>query len=192
MVRIHETYHRLPTGLDPVEETRLATRAVARLQAVGYSLESDPGFATERREPHYPTLGDQVAHLATRIREAENTAEVAEALTELTAAHDGILAALGEVLDAVADFYQGLLQPAELYTANERYSVAKDSLAFLRSDVQTIRTHLADQQAAHPDRSPCPQEVAVDEREKSVSCPCPVPTRIPTPPAAAAPANRRR
>ncbi len=33
VVRVHERYHRLPTGLDEAEEERLATRAVARLPA---------------------------------------------------------------------------------------------------------------------------------------------------------------
>ncbi|WP_329025762.1 hypothetical protein [Streptomyces sp. NBC_00690] len=38
VVRVHEVYHRLPIGLDPVGETRLATRAVARLRTAGCPL----------------------------------------------------------------------------------------------------------------------------------------------------------
>ncbi|MFZ3470451.1 hypothetical protein ACODT3_24450 [Streptomyces sp. 4.24] len=197
VVRLHETYHRLPTGLDQDEETRLATRVVARLQAVGYDTDTDPAFATERREPHYLTLGAQVAHLATRIREAESTEEVADTLTELTATHDGILPALAESLAAAADFLQNLGHPAEPHTAARLRHLADERLHVLTSDLRHVRNDLADRQAAHPHRAPCPQEVAGDEREKSASCPCPAPARISTPPsspatAPPAPAARRR
>ncbi|MCY0954961.1 hypothetical protein [Streptomyces sp. H27-S2] len=197
VVRRHETYHRLPTGLDQDEEIRLATRAVAHLQAVGYDLDTDPVFATERREPHYLTLGDQVSHLATRIREAESTEEVADALTELTATHDGILPALAEILAATAEFLQDLGHPADPHTAVRLRHLADERLHVLVSDLRHVRNDLADRQAVHPHRSPCPQEVAGDEREKSASCPCPAPARIPTTPSAPAaappaPAGRRR
>ncbi|MFI7174673.1 hypothetical protein [Streptomyces spororaveus] len=197
VVRLHETYHRLPAGLDHAEETRLATRAVSRLQAVGYDLGADPAFATERREPHYLTLGAQVANLATRIREAETTEEVSEALTELTATDDGILPALAEVLSATADFYQDLGRSSDPYSAGRLRYLATERLGVIASDLRAIRNELADRHAAHPHRSPCPQEVAGDEREKSAACPCPAPARIPTTPstpaaAPPAPASRRR
>lgn len=197
MVRRHETYHRLPTGLDQDEENRLATRAVARLQTVGYDLDTDPVFATERREPHYLTLGDQVRHLAVRIREAEGTEEVADTLTELTATHDGILAALTKVLHTAANFLQDLGHPADPHTAARLRHLADERLHVLASDLRHVRNDLADRQAVHPRRAPCPQEVANDEREKSASCPCPAPARIPTTPSAPAaappaPAGRRR
>ncbi|MEU5148809.1 hypothetical protein AB0G42_16665 [Streptomyces yangpuensis] len=197
VVRLHETYHRVPTGLDQAEETRLATRVVSRLQAVGYDLGADPAFATERREPHYLTLGAQVAHLATRIREAETTEEASEALTELTATHDGILPALAEVLAATADFLHDLGHPVDPHTAARLRYLANERLLVITSDLRHVRNELADRQSARPHRTPCPQEVANDEREKSASCPCLAPTRIPTTtsaPAAAppAPAGRRR
>ncbi|MFG2979390.1 hypothetical protein ACGFYY_41195 [Streptomyces sp. NPDC048331] len=197
MVRRHETYHRLPTGLDQDEEIRLATRAVARLQTVGYDLDTDPVFATERHEPHYLTLGDQVRHLAVRIGEAESTEEVADALTELTASHDGILTTLAKVLTATADFLQDLGEPADPHTAAQLHYLVDERLNVITSDLRHVRNQLADRQAAHPHRAPCPQEVAGNEREKSASCPCPAPTRIsttPNAPAAAppAPAGRRR
>lgn len=197
VVRLHETYHRLPTGLDQAEETRLATRAVARLQAVGYDLSTDPAFTTERREPHYLTRGAQVAHLAARIREAETTDEVSDALTELTATHDGVLPALAEVLGAAADFLQHLGDPADPHTASRVRYLAAERLHVITSDLRHVRNELADRQATHPHRAPCPQEVAGDEREKSATCPCPAPARIPTAPSAPAaappaPAGRRR
>jgi hypothetical protein len=104
VVRVHEHYHRLPTGLDAAEEARLATCAVACLRAVGYHVDWDQDFATDLREPHYLPLGARVAHIATRIREADGSQDAAGALTELTAAHDGILAGLAEVLVATAEF----------------------------------------------------------------------------------------
>uniref|UniRef100_A0AAU2K0F2 Uncharacterized protein n=1 Tax=Streptomyces sp. NBC_00049 TaxID=2903617 RepID=A0AAU2K0F2_9ACTN len=197
VVRRHETYHRLPTGLDQDEEIRLATRAVARLQAVGYDLTADTAFATEQHEPHYLSLGAQVAHLATRIREAESTEEVSDALTELTATHDGVLPALAEVLAATADFLQDLGEPVDPHTAARLHYLSDERLHVIASDLRHVRNELADRQAVHPHRAPCPQEVASDEREKSASCPCPVPARIPTAPvtpAAALPAlaGRRR
>ncbi|MFI1060526.1 hypothetical protein ACH4TC_01370 [Streptomyces spororaveus] len=197
VVRLHEAYHRLPTGLDQAEESRLATCAVARLQAVGYGLGADPAFATERREPYYLTLGAQVANLATRIREAETTEEVSEALTELTATDDGILPALAEVLSATADFYQDLGRSSDPYSAGRLRYLATERLGVIASDLRAVRNELADRHAAHPHRSPSPQEVAGDEREKSAACPCPAPVRIPTTPSAPAaappaPAGRRR
>lgn len=197
VVRLHENYHRLPTGLDQAEEARLATRAVARLQAVGYDLATDSAFATERREPHYLTLGAQVANLASRIREAETTDEISEVLTELTATHGGILPGLAEVLAATADFLQDLGHPADPHTAARLRHLADERLHGVTSDLRHVRNGLADRQATHPHRTSCPQEVASDEREKSASCPCPAPARIPTTPSAPAvappaPAGRRR
>ncbi|MFH8991367.1 hypothetical protein [Streptomyces sp. NPDC017940] len=68
IVRVHERYHRLPTGLDEAEEERLATRAVARLRAVHYHVNCDAAFETELREAHSLPLGALVAHQAERIR----------------------------------------------------------------------------------------------------------------------------
>ncbi|MCY0933830.1 hypothetical protein [Streptomyces sp. H34-S4] len=194
VVRRHETYHRLPANLDQDEEIRLATRAVSRLQAVGYGLTADTAFATEQHEPHYLTLGAQVAYLATRIREAETTEEVADALTEVTATHDGILPALAEVLAATADFLQDLGHPADPHTAARLQRLSDEQLQSITSDLSQVRNGLADRQAAHPHRTPCPQEVAGDEREKSASCPCPAPTGIPSTsaPLPPAPSGRRR
>ncbi|MFC5218917.1 hypothetical protein [Streptomyces coerulescens] len=108
VVRLHETYHRVPTGLTQDDESRLATDAVARLRAIGYHVDCDTDFDTDARPASCLPLGSSVAHLAERIREATTTHEAADALTELTAAHDGILAALDEVLTATADFHDGL------------------------------------------------------------------------------------
>ncbi|MGJ5751617.1 hypothetical protein [Streptomyces puniciscabiei] len=39
VVRVHESYHRAPTGLDEDDERQLAAEAVARLRAVGYHVD---------------------------------------------------------------------------------------------------------------------------------------------------------
>ncbi|MBC2878058.1 MULTISPECIES: hypothetical protein [Streptomyces] len=192
VVRLHEDYHRLPTGLDTSEEIRLATRAVARLRAVGYHVDCDPDFDTEHREPHYLTLGAQVAAIANRIRTAETTEDVADALTELTAAQDGILDGLCEVLFATVDFYQDLGQGADPYCAQWLRFLADERLGAIASDVRGLRNDLADRHAPHPRRTACEGEVAGNEREASAVCACPPPPpRIASAPAAAAGGRRR-
>ncbi|MFJ9033618.1 hypothetical protein ACIRQP_34970 [Streptomyces sp. NPDC102274] len=175
VLRLHEHYHRLPTGLDDTEETRLAARAVSRLRAVGYHVDCDEPLDTNLREPHYLPLGAQVAHLAERIREAPCTEDVAEALTELTAAHDGILTALSEVLTAAADFHQDLGQAADVHTAMRLRYLATETLAVISCDLGHTRNALADRHQPHPRRSECRDEVPADEREASALCACPPP-----------------
>ncbi|MDF3140880.1 MULTISPECIES: hypothetical protein [unclassified Streptomyces] len=192
VVRLHETYHRLPTGLDDAEEKRLATQAVARLRAVNYHVDADDAFDTETREAHYLPLGASVAHLAERIREATTSDEVADALTELTAAHDGIFAALEEVLTATADFHEGLGQTADPYTARRLRYLADEHLHILRTDLAHTRNTLADRHAPHPGRSTCTAEVPATERERSAMCACPPPPRtLPAPPPPVAAGLRR-
>jgi hypothetical protein len=197
VVRLHETYHRLPVGLDEGEENRLATRAVARLRAVKYGVEADDAFDTETREPHDLPLGSQVAHLAERIREAATSDEVADVLTELTASHDGVLIALGEVFAATAAFYQDLGQASDPYTAKRLQYLAERRLGVLWSDLAHMRNDLADRHQDHPQRRACTAEVGPDEREVSAVCACPPPpprlaTRPTAAPAAPAPAHPRR
>ncbi|MER5567167.1 hypothetical protein ABT083_13280 [Streptomyces goshikiensis] len=195
VVRLHEAYHRLPTGLDRDEEIRMATRAVARLRTVRYHVDCDTDFDTESTEPHYMPLGAQVANLAAGIRASTATDDVAEILTELTATHDGILAALGEVLTASADFYQGLGRPADIYVATRLRSLADDSLDLVRSSLQATRSDLADRHEPHPLRRECANEVEPDESEASAVCACPPPGPVPTvsspPPVPSAAARRR-
>ncbi|MFB7270786.1 hypothetical protein [Streptomyces sp. NPDC056244] len=193
VVRVHEYYHRLPVGLDEAEETRLATRAVARLRAVGYHVDCDDAFDTSLREPHHLPLGAHVADLAGRIREATTTEEAAEALTELTAAHDGILTALGDILGATADFHQDLGQGSDPYTAKRLRFLAAERLGTVASDLNRIRNELADRHEPHPRRTACSGDVVPPgEREAAAVCACPVPApRTPAGPPATA-AGRRR
>ncbi|QPP05185.1 hypothetical protein G4Z16_00920 [Streptomyces bathyalis] len=182
VVRLHEHYHRLPTGLEDDEAIRLTKQAVARLTAVGYDVDHDAAFVTGRRILHEPTLGDHVTGLARRIREADHTEQVTDALTELTAPGDGVLAAVGEVLTATADFLHDLGEGSDPYYANRLRYLAFARLGVLAGELGRIRDELADRHLPHPHRSPCPQQVAADEQEASVSCRCPNPTPGPAQP----------
>lgn len=192
VVRVHETYHRAPTGVTGDDETRLATDAVARLRATGYHVDCDAGFDTDSRPARYLPLGSSVAHIAERIREATTTQEAAEALIELTAAHDGVLAALEEVLAATADFHDGLGQAAGPYIARRLRYLADEHLRVIRTDLADTRNALADRHASHPGRSTCTEEVPTTERERSAVCACPPPPRtLPAPPPPVAAGLRR-
>lgn len=177
VVRVHETYHRAPAGLAPDEETRLATAAVARLRTAGYHVDCDAGFETDARPVSYLPLGASVAHLAERIRTATTTEEAADALTELTAAHDGVLAALGDILAATAEFHEGLGDAADPHIARRLRYLADERLHTLRTDLCHTRNALADRHAPHPGRSTCTEQVPATERERSAVCACPPPPR---------------
>ncbi|WP_411574832.1 hypothetical protein [Streptomyces fradiae] len=192
VVRLHETYHRAPTGLAEPDESRLATAAVARLRAAGYHVDCHEDFDTDSRPASYPPLGSSVAYLAERIRQAVTTEEAADALTELTAAHDGILAALHEALTSVADFHDGLGEASDPYIARRLRYLADEHLGVIRSDLSHTRNALADRHTPHPGRSTCTQEVPATERERSAVCACPPPPRtLPAPPPPVAAGLRR-
>ncbi|MER6274285.1 hypothetical protein [Streptomyces sp900105755] len=192
VVRVHETYHRAPTGLASDDESRLGTDAVARLRAAGYHVDCDAVFDTDSRPASYLPLGASVAHLAERVREATTTDEAADALTELTAAHDGILAALDEVLTATADFHDGLGGPSDKYIAQRLRHIADEHLRVIHGDLSYLRNKLADRHAPHPGRSTCTREVPSTEQERSAVCACPPPPRaLPAPPPPLAAGLRR-
>ncbi|MFE7116137.1 hypothetical protein ACFU99_12030 [Streptomyces sp. NPDC057654] len=183
VVRVHETYHRAPANLTPGEEDRLATGAVARLRSAGYRVVCDQDFDTDARPTSYPPPGAVVASLAERLRAAATTDEAAEALTEVTAAHDGVLAALGDVLAATAAFHEGLGGPADPHLARRLRYLAAEYLHLIHADLGDVRDALADRHTAHPGRSTCTEQVRATERERSAVCACPPPPRTtPAPP----------
>lgn len=192
VVRVHETYHRAPAGLTPDEESRLATAAVARLRTAGYHVDCDAGFDTDARPVSYLPLGSSVAHLAERIRTATTTDEAADALTELTAAHDGVLAALGDILTATAEFHEGLGDTADPHIARRLRYLADERLGRIRTDLCHTRNALADRHAPHPGRSTCTEQVPATERERSAVCACPPPPRMALAPPPAVAAGLRR
>ncbi|MGW1974219.1 hypothetical protein [Streptomyces sp. NPDC001889] len=154
-------------------------------------LQCDPDFETEDREAHYLPLGAQVANLADGIRSATTSEEVADVLAEVTAAYDGILAGLADVLTATADFHQDLGGPADVPIADRLRHFAIHGLDVIAADLRETRTALADRRQSHPRRSVCDGEVPPDEREASAVCACPPPPPLPPPPAPATAARRR-
>ncbi|MEU5833021.1 hypothetical protein ABZ820_04925 [Streptomyces diacarni] len=192
VVRLHEIYLRAPTGLAEDEEIRLATDGVARLRSAQYHVECDEAFDTDARPLRDLPLGASVAHLAEQIRAATTTDEVAAVLTEVTAAHDGILAALDEVLTATADFHDGLGQAADPHIARRLRFLADDHFRVVRNDLDYTRDRLTDRHASHHGRSICTQQAPDNERERSAVCACPPPTRTAPPPPAPADVGLRR
>lgn len=190
VVRVHEHYHRLPNGLDGAEETRLATRTVARLRTVGYHVDCDEEFDTELREQHHLPLGAQILHLAEQIRTATTRGQVADVLTELTAAHDGVLTALDDVLVATAEFHEGLGEAADPHVARRLRHLAEEYLQIIRTGISHTRNALSDRQMTHPGRRTCTNEVPATERERSAVCACPPPPQAPAPPVVAAGPHR--
>ncbi|WP_258563025.1 hypothetical protein [Streptomyces phytophilus] len=175
VVRVHETYHRAPTGLTEDDEARLGTDAVARLRAAGYHVDCDEAFDTDARPAGYLPLGAGVAHLSDLLRKATTTAEAAHVLTEVTAAHDGVLAALEDVPLAAAEFHDGLDTAADPHFAHRLRYLAENPLRVLQTDLVHTRDALADRSAAHPGRSTCTEQVPADEQERSAACACPPP-----------------
>lgn len=193
VVRLHETYHRAPTGLDKDTEDQLATKAVARLKSAGYHVDCDEDFETEHRPALYLPLGASVAQLAERLRKATTTQDTADTLTELTAPYDGILAAIEQILSATADFHDGLGAAADPCTASRLRHLADEYLHVIRTDLIHTRNNLADRHAPHPGRSICTADVPADERERSAVCACPPPPRaVPVPPPPPVAAGLRR
>ncbi|MFJ8053677.1 hypothetical protein [Streptomyces luteogriseus] len=165
---------------------------MARLRAAGHHVDCEADFDTDSRPASYLPLGSSVAHVAERLREAATTDEAADALTELTAAHDGVLAALEEVLTATADFHDGLGQAADPYIARRLRYLADKHLRVIRTDLSDTRNQLADRHAPHPGRSTCTGEVPSTEQERSAMCACPPPPRtLPAPPPTMAAGLRR-
>ncbi|GGZ40492.1 hypothetical protein [Streptomyces poonensis] len=159
VVRVHNAYHRAPTGLGEDDEIALATEAVARLRAVGYHVDCDEDFDTKYRPVRDLPLGASVTHLAERIRQATTTEEVAAALTELTASHDGILAAIREVIVATAEFHDSLGATTAPCTARRLRYLADEYLHIVQTDLAHTRNAIADRHAPHPSRSTCTQVV---------------------------------
>lgn len=194
VVRLHETYHRAPAGLTEDDESRLATDAVARLRAAGYHVDCDEPFDTDARPARYPTLGTSISHLAESLREATDTAEAADILTELTAPHDGILAGLEETLGALAEFFDALGNATDPHTARRLRYLADEYVRVIHSDLAYTRERLADRHAPHPGRRSCAEQVPDHEPERSAVCACPPTPRalpVPAPPPVGATRLRR-
>ncbi|MFF9785107.1 hypothetical protein [Streptomyces nigrescens] len=190
VVRAHDSYHRLPFALATDEQVLHAARAAGLLTSHGYSLTTDPEFASSRQTFAYVTLGQQVAAVAERIDRATHTQDVTEALTELTATHDGVLDGAHTCLTTAATWIEELGDAADPARADRLRQLA-EYLDHVRGDLAGMRNDLAERHANHPRRTACPS-VDDNEREASVTCSCPpTPPRPPAPPAAGPPRRTR-
>ncbi|AUH44813.1 hypothetical protein CXR04_09970 [Streptomyces sp. CMB-StM0423] len=160
----------------------MGTEAVARLRTAGYRVECDEAFDTDARPAGYLPLGAGVAHLADLLRKATTTAEAAHVLTEVTAPHDGVLAALDDVLLAAAEFHDHLGDAADPHIARRLRYLADHHLRAVRTDLAWTRDAFADRHAAHPGRSTCTEQVPAGEPERSAVCACPPPCSVPPAP----------
>ncbi|MEU2082340.1 hypothetical protein ABZ569_10700 [Streptomyces albus] len=146
---------------------------------MGYHVTCDDAFETSLTAYHYLSLGDHVAHLADRLHEATSTCEAADVLTELTAPHDGILAAVYQVIEAAAAFHDELGDTADPHRAERLRYLSRNYLHAVTTDLRQTRNDLADRHAPHPRRTVCTGEVPDTEREASAVCACPSPASAP-------------
>jgi hypothetical protein len=146
-------FHHLPVGMtDPVEQRQTVTRAVDMLGAEGYAyaveadlLDNSPPVSTDNGA----SLGDRLAHLTQALSRAGHTSQAVAVLSELTAPGDGVLDRLTEVLDATADWWEGLGAPADPLHADRLRSINQQiSVSFL--GIKNLRNTLADRHSAHP------------------------------------------
>ncbi|WP_318209532.1 MULTISPECIES: hypothetical protein [unclassified Streptomyces] len=156
VIRQVGNFHWAPAGLNQAAEDALATGAVSALRSAGYWVACDEPFDTDRHTAHRPPLGAQVAALADDLREATTTQDAAAILTELTAAHDGVLSALAQVLDTAAEFLGTLDLGFDRHTATVVRGLNDHHLAIVATEVHRLRDELANRHEAHPARRPCP------------------------------------
>ncbi|MET9958147.1 hypothetical protein ABZ128_03515 [Streptomyces sp. NPDC006326] len=142
------TWHRMSPTVLSADQAAVAQLAVARLQAAGYRVEADAECATETTQDRYVTDGRSIANLAAAIREAASPAEVSDRLEEVTAAHDGILASLDELLHSLAAVYDGLGGPADRHVAARMRYLAEYRLGPIAADLLHTRAELADRTTA--------------------------------------------
>ncbi|MFD4994642.1 hypothetical protein [Streptomyces buecherae] len=108
-------------------------------------------------------MDSPVARLAERLRNATSTHEAADALSELTATHDGLLAALEEVLTATAELPDELSQATDPHTAQRLRHLADEHQHIIRTDLTYLRNTLANRHAPHPGRSTRTEEMPATE-----------------------------
>ncbi|MFD5877510.1 hypothetical protein [Streptomyces yangpuensis] len=142
------TSHRMSPTVLPTDQAAVAQLAVARLQAAGYQVEADAECATPTTQDRYVTDGRSIANLAAAIRDAASPAEVSDRLEEVTAAHDGILAALDQLLHSLAAVYDGLGGPADRHVAARMRYLAEHRLGPITADLLHTRAELADRTTA--------------------------------------------
>ncbi|WP_435178156.1 hypothetical protein [Actinacidiphila sp. bgisy145] len=149
----HGRVHHLPFGMtDPVEQRRAVTRAVDMLSAEGfaYAVEADLlDNSTPVPTDNEVNLGDRLAHLTQTLSQAGHTSQAVAVLSELTAPGDGVLDQVTNILDATADWWEGLGEAADpLYADRLRRINQQMSVSVL--EIKNLRDTLADRHTPHP------------------------------------------
>ncbi|MFF2142218.1 hypothetical protein [Kitasatospora sp. NPDC058190] len=179
VVRVHETYHRLPVAMVAPDERRAAvTRAVDHLQANGYAFACPAELLDPGLPPALPPTRS-LAQVTEAIAEAGHTREVVEALSELTAPGDGVLDQVVGTLHETASSWEGLGGASDPhYAARLRY-IATVAEGYVQ-EIRAMRGDLADRHTAHPGLArPAPQVAAsgVDARVLAALATSPSSTR---------------
>jgi len=149
-------HHYLPAAMtDPVDQRAAVTRAFHALQAEGIAVACDaalldPDIPAVRG--HQVRLGDHFVDLARSIARADHTSRVVSLLSEFTAPDDGVLDRITEVLNATADWWEGLAAPADPLHADRLRRITR-TLAVSFLEIRNLRDTLADRHAAHPLRN---------------------------------------
>ncbi|SFC59652.1 hypothetical protein [Streptomyces aidingensis] len=168
VVRLNETWHRLPKGVtDPAEQADRASRSAAALTAIGYRVTLGASLGGDR--PIIPTanpvpLGDRVGELAYCISTASHTSEVAALLTEFTSPVDGILDNTISALQATADWWACLDNEPAAPRYAERLGYIAERIDGYVYEIGMLRDVLADAHVAHPTRRPVAEQTAPAEQ----------------------------
>ncbi|MFD8963410.1 hypothetical protein ACFV0C_00160 [Streptomyces sp. NPDC059568] len=177
VARLHERFHRLPTAMtDPDEQRRTVTRTIDMLHDEGFAISSDAELI-DHSQPYAagPEMspGDQVGHLTEVISTAGHTRDFVAALSELTAPGNGVVHAVVRALDATADWWEGLGEPADPHYANRLRHITRE-LDSYAMEIRAMRGDLADRHTEHPMHSrpaadPDPATTARVSAARSVS-----------------------
>lgn len=152
-----EPFYRLPSAMtDPAEQRRAVTRAFDMLQVEGFYPTCDPALldpSVPLARSHEMSLGDHLGDLVRSVQAATHTSEAVATLSELTAAGDGVLPRVVEILDTTADWWESLGETADRRSAHHLRNIADHIDAYIDS-LLAVRDDLADRHTAHPGRAP--------------------------------------
>ncbi|WP_198358149.1 hypothetical protein [Streptomyces fildesensis] len=180
---------------DPHEQRQAVTRAVGIVRGEGFDVSCDPRLLDRSlpvRTHDELSAGSRIGSLSQTITTAGHTREVVAALSELTAPDDGVLHAVADVLNATADWWQGLGEPADPHYANRLRYLTKQ-LDTYALEIRSLRGDLADRHTGHPQRSQsaavrhaptAPGEAIRRAQAAAASSPSRAGTRLPATPSA--------
>ncbi|MFE6719390.1 hypothetical protein ACFVDU_17645 [Streptomyces albidoflavus] len=138
-------FYRSPAAMsDPDVRRQLVTRAVNSLRSEGFHPIGDPALldaGPSRSQELSP--GNPLGALTQSVRAAADTGEAVAPPSELTAPGDGVLHQVIEVLDATADWWEGIGEPDDHRYVDNLRLIAHD-LGQYSFALGAIRDDLAD------------------------------------------------